>query len=116
MKLKRFRGDPILEKDESHDWEKGSVLNPGVIHENGFFKMVYRATNDVHPDQEGSYVSSIGYAESVDGMHFERFEEPLIYPTESYENGMGCEDPRVTKIDGVYYLITRLSVDMKNKR
>src|SRR5438552_1309348 len=50
MKLKRFRGDPILEKDEGHDWERGSVLNPGVIYENGFFRMIYRATNDVHPD------------------------------------------------------------------
>jgi predicted GH43/DUF377 family glycosyl hydrolase len=104
MKLKRFRGDPILERDPEHDWERGSVLNPGVIYENGFFRMIYRATNDVHPDQEGAYMSSLGYAESVDGMHFQRFEEPIISPTENYENGLGCEDPRVTKIDGVYYL------------
>lgn len=104
MKLRRFRGDPIVERDPSHDWEKGSVLNPGVIYENGFFRMIYRATNDVHPDRPGEYISSLGYAESVDGKHFTRFEQPILYPTESYENGLGCEDPRVTKIKDVYYL------------
>lgn len=104
IKLKRYRGDPILERNPNHDWEQGSVLNPGVIYENGFFRMIYRATNDVHPDKEGMYVSSLGYAESVDGKHFERFEEPILRPTESYEDSLGCEDPRVTKIDGVYYM------------
>ena len=104
MKLKRVPGGPILEKNPNHDWEKGSVLNPGVVYEDGFFRMVYRATNDVHPETEGAYMSSLGYAESVDGMHFERFEEPIISPTEVYENGLGCEDPRITKIDGIYHL------------
>ena len=104
MKLKRYRGDPILEKNQENDWERGSVLNPGMIYENGIFRMVYRATNDVHPEIEGEYMSSLGYAESTDGKHFQRFEEPLIAPTEGYENGLGCEDPRVTKIDGIYYL------------
>lgn len=104
MKLKRFRGDPILERHHEHDWERGSVLNPGVLYENGIFRMVYRATNDVHPEIEGSYISSLGYAESVDGKHFERFEEPLLAPTERYESGLGCEDPRVTKLDDLYYM------------
>ncbi len=104
MKLKRYQGGPILEKKEEHDWEKGSVFNPGMVYEDGFFRMVYRATNDVHPDQEGAYISSLGYAESADGIHFNRFEEPIIAPTEIYENGLGCEDPRITKIDGIYYM------------
>ena len=104
MKLKRFKGDPILERHHEHDWEKGSVLNPGVIYENGIFRMVYRATNDIRPDIPGSYVSSLGYAESVDGKHFERREEPLLAPTEGYENGLGCEDPRITKFDDIYYM------------
>lgn len=104
MKLIRFRGGPILEKNPHHDWEKGSVLNPGVIYENGFFRMVYRATNDVHPENPGEYKSSLGFAESVDGIHFSRYEEPIIAPTEVYENGLGCEDPRITKIKDIYFL------------
>jgi predicted GH43/DUF377 family glycosyl hydrolase len=47
-------------------------------------------------------VSSIGYAKSVDGIHFEN-RKPLVVPEESWEQ-FGCEDPRVTKIDDTYYI------------
>jgi predicted GH43/DUF377 family glycosyl hydrolase len=104
MKLRRYHKNPILEKNPDRDWEKGSVLNPGVIYENGIFRMVYRATNDTHNDIPGRYMSSIGYAESSDGIHFTRFPEPIISPDREYEKRLGCEDPRVTKIDDTYFL------------
>lgn len=104
MKLKRYHGNPILEKNPDHGWEAGSVLNPSVLYEDGIFRMVYRATNGDKPGETGHYVSSIGYAESTDGIHFTSSSEPLISPDQDYEKGLGCEDPRLTKIDGEYFL------------
>lgn len=40
-------------------------------------------------------MSSIGYAESLDGVHVEGRSTPLIRPEMPYEQGLGCEDPRV---------------------
>jgi predicted GH43/DUF377 family glycosyl hydrolase len=104
MKLHRHPQNPILEKNPLKDWEKGSVLNPGVINDNGVYRMVYRATNDTHNDEPGKYMSSIGYAESANGILFNRYPEPLITPDREYEKRLGCEDPRVTKIDDEYFL------------
>lgn len=104
MKLKRYPGNPILARNPENHWEAGSVLNPSVLYENGIFRMVYRATNNIKVKQKGGYISSIGYAESTDGIHFKRFPQPLIAPDQSYENRLGCEDPRVTKIGDTYFL------------
>ena len=58
--------------------------------------LLYRA----HADD---IVSHVGLATSDDGIHFERHPEPVLSPTEPYEE-FGAEDPRVTEIDGTYYL------------
>jgi predicted GH43/DUF377 family glycosyl hydrolase len=66
--------------------------------------MVYRATNDTKNYEKGGYMSSIGLATSTDGVHFERYSEPIIHPDREYEEILGCEDPRVTKIGDEYFL------------
>jgi predicted GH43/DUF377 family glycosyl hydrolase len=104
MKLQRYENNPILEKNLQNHWEAGSVLNPSVLYDNGIFRMVYRATNDIDQEKAGGYISSIGYAESTNGIHFTRSSTPLILPDKEYEIGLGCEDPRVTKVDGQYFL------------
>ena len=117
MRLVRYKENPILEKNPENTWEAGSVLNPSVIFDDGIFRMVYRATNDVKKKELGGYVSSIGYAESKDGINFSRAKEPLIKPDQSYEDGLGCEDPRVTKIADTYYLYyTAVKGIGKNKK
>lgn len=104
MTLKRYKGNPILAKNPDNHWEAGSVFNPSVLYENGIFRMVYRATNDIKIDTKDGYVSSIGYAESTDGIHYTRSPKPLIVADQDYEDFLGCEDARVTKIDDTYYL------------
>lgn len=104
MKLERHLANPILEKNPKNHWEAGSVFNPNVFYENGIFRMIYRATNDIRVKEKGGYVSSIGYAEGTDGIHFARSPKPLISPNQPYENRLGCEDARVTKIDDTYFL------------
>lgn len=102
--LKRHPRNPILAADKKTPWEAGSVFNPNVLKENNVFHLFYRATNDLKKDKIGGYVSSIGYASSSDGINFSKRETPLIKPTEKYESGLGCEDPRVTKINDTYFI------------
>ena len=104
MKLTRHPSNPILSQNPVNSWEAGSVLNPSVLYDNGIFRMVYRATNDIRLDKKGKFMSSIGYAESTDGIHFTRFVEPIIVADKDYEKRFGCEDPRVTKINDTYIL------------
>ena len=60
-----------------------------------------------------NWVSSIGYAKIVNGK-IERFDEPLLRPTEDYEI-KGIEDPRVTKVGRTYYMLYT-AFDGKNAR
>jgi predicted GH43/DUF377 family glycosyl hydrolase len=55
----------------------------------------------LHDDGPWVSISSIGRSESPDGIHFKEHRK-FIAPEESWER-YGCEDPRVTKIDGKYY-------------
>ena len=102
--LKRYPKNPILTADKNIPWEAGSVFNPSILREGNTFHLFYRATNDIKKDRAGGFVSSVGYASSLDGKNFAKRKTPLIKPTEKYEVGLGCEDPRVTKIDDTYYI------------
>jgi predicted GH43/DUF377 family glycosyl hydrolase len=48
-------------------------------------------------------MSRLVVAESADGVNFEIFPERGIFPETEYEE-YGVEDPRVTEIDGTYYI------------
>jgi predicted GH43/DUF377 family glycosyl hydrolase len=110
---------PILTPRPDVDWEGVAVFNPSVIKDGEKFIMLYRTypkgTVELgsKPFRPGKYLanqkSNIGYAQSVDGINFERRDTPLIAPSESYDM-FGCEDPRVTKIDDTFY-ITYTAID-----
>jgi predicted GH43/DUF377 family glycosyl hydrolase len=83
-------------------WEEKNVFNPAIVVRNDTLFMLYRA-------QDSAGTSRIGLAYSVDGMHFTRNKEPVLYPAndayKNYEWQGGCEDPRVTMDSaGVYYM------------
>jgi len=59
--------------------------------------MLYRA-------QDRNGTSSLGYATSDDGIHFDRRREPVMVSEALYEKGGGVEDPRLQKIGETYYL------------
>src|SRR3989338_8825365 len=65
--------------------------------------MLYRAESSER-DFEGAYrsISTIGYANSTDGIHFEN-QKQLIKPEKPWEK-FGCEDPRVTFLNDKYYI------------
>lgn len=87
--------NPIL-RPQGDTWESANVYNPAAIVKDGKVVLLYRA----HADD---LISHVGLATSADGIHFEREPEPVMSPTEDYEE-FGCEDPRVVEIDGTYYL------------
>jgi predicted GH43/DUF377 family glycosyl hydrolase len=103
VKLKRHSSNPILAKNPKQHWEAGSVFNPCVIKDGDIFQMFYRATNDIKMKKKDGYISSIGYAESKDGVSWTRDAAPVLAPGEPYDAD-GCEDPRVTKIGDTYYM------------
>lgn len=86
----------ILEKTDLH-FENEGVLNPGAIREGDFVHMFYRAVS------QGNY-SSIGYCKLLGPLELDqRMNTALISPEFEYEKH-GIEDPRIVKIDDLYYL------------
>jgi len=110
FKLKRLQDKPVLSPDERHDWEKAAVFNAAVIYDNNLFHMFYRASDSPFfldtekPDPERKFTSVLGYASSTDGIHFKRYDEPVLRPS-GLNDSWGIEDPRLTKIDDTYYLL-----------
>ncbi len=96
MELQRHPANPILLPNLSSEWECTNVFNPAVIHYNGLFHMHYRA-------QGLDWVSRIGYAVSEDGIHWNRMRQPMLSPIDGTDS-RGIEDPRVTEIEGRFYM------------
>lgn len=87
----------ILLNKTIHGFENEGVLNPAAIRENGCVHLFYRAVS------KGNY-SSIGYCKLSGPLTIEeRFDTPVLFPHFEYESH-GVEDPRITKIDDLYYL------------
>ncbi|GEP51365.1 glycosidase [Flavobacterium noncentrifugens] len=88
----------VLEK-RNLDFEIEGVLNPAVILEDGQIHMYYRAV------AKGNR-STIGYCrfDANDPLTVvERYDQPLVDSEYEYESH-GVEDPRIVKIDDVYYI------------
>jgi beta-1,2-mannobiose phosphorylase / 1,2-beta-oligomannan phosphorylase len=87
----------ILLSKTTLGFENEGVLNPAAINNNGNIHIFYRAVS------KGNY-SSIGYCTLNDPLTIcERLETPFIFPQFDYES-QGTEDPRITKIEDLYYL------------
>lgn len=108
------RPAPVLVPRPEIAWEGGAVFNPGVVYDNGLFRMLYRTYPTVttqseqkRRDRPGYFLNNqkswIGYAESTDGFSFTRRDTPFISPDMPYDCG-GCEDPRITKIGDTFYI------------
>jgi predicted GH43/DUF377 family glycosyl hydrolase len=93
-----------------HPWESFAAFNWCPIQDKEKIHCVYRAMSEKSlVAKHDLNMSSIGYADSKDGIDFKNRRQ-LIAPEEDWEK-FGCEDPRVTKIDDTYYIFyTALSV------
>lgn len=86
----------LLEKTE-HNFENEGVLNPATIENKDGLHVFYRAVS------KGNH-SSIGYCKLSEPLTIhERKIIPVLAPEMDYESH-GIEDPRLVKIDNLYYL------------
>ena len=86
----------LIEKTDL-GFENEGVLNPATIREGDSIHLFYRAVS------KGNY-SSIGYCKLNGPLSIvERSDTPVLFPQAEYESH-GIEDPRIVKIDDLYYL------------
>lgn len=103
--LERFEGNPILEPIPGNSWESRCVFNCASVYDGGKVHIVYRAQGDDN-------ISRLGYAASSDGFKIdERLPEPIFSPGHEFES-MGCEDPRITRIEQEYFMFYTAYGDM----
>ena len=86
----------ILKPRKKIDFENSGVLNPSTIQKDGITHLFYRAV------KEGNY-STLGYCQLKNNHILYRSSEPIMIPEFPYE-AQGIEDPRITYLEGLYYL------------
>lgn len=103
INIKRYSANPILLPNKKNSWETEAVFNGSIAKDYDKFHFVYRAMSSSQI-YYGSNIqlSSIGYAESNDGIHFKN-RRLFITPEYKWEQ-FGCEDPRITKINDKYFI------------
>jgi beta-1,2-mannobiose phosphorylase / 1,2-beta-oligomannan phosphorylase len=93
----QVKKEGVLLDKTTFGFENEGVLNPATIREGNIVHMFYRAVS------KGNY-SSIGYCRLNGAMTvMERQDAPIIFPQGELESH-GIEDPRIVKIDGLYYI------------
>ncbi|MGC9523718.1 MAG: glycosidase [Anaerolineae bacterium] len=106
LRLERVGDGPILEPRADVYWEKDTVFNTAAVYDasldRGPFHLLYRGVAHTPGDPNRS---SIGYAWSEDGVHFERLDKPVLPSNVVPEESQGVEDPRVTKIGDTFYML-----------
>jgi len=100
MELERYEGNPILTARDFPQ-EVNSVFNAGAIKCDDEYILLNRV-------QRLDGTSCLWVARSRDGYHFTPDPEPAMLPSTEepfarYEE-YGIEDPRITKIDDIYYI------------
>ena len=95
--VERDPANPILAPIQGLAWANKKIYNAAIAHEDGTFHMVFRAMGD-------DWTSRLGYARSSDGVKFEVDPEPVMSPSFSWDAN-GCEDPRVTRVDGTLHVV-----------
>jgi predicted GH43/DUF377 family glycosyl hydrolase len=92
-----IKKEGILLRKTDLAFEADGVLNPAVIKEDGLIHLFYRAV------AKGNF-STIGYCQLSRPLELkERLEFPILVPEFDYEK-QGMEDPRIVKIEDLFYL------------
>jgi predicted GH43/DUF377 family glycosyl hydrolase len=92
-----IKKEGILLSKTDLEFENEGVLNPAAIREGNDVHLFYRAV------KKGNY-SSIGYCRLNGPLTIaERWDRPIIIPEFEYES-KGVEDPRIVRIDDLYYM------------
>lgn len=99
-------------RNEEVQWQKADVFNPGAIVKDDRIYLLVRSEDN--PDAIlGGRTSRIGLAFSEDGLHFNTYPEPVLYPDGGefmkYDYPGGCEDPRIAETEEGLYVMAYTS-------
>ena len=99
--LRRFEGNPIIALEDI-PFRCNTVFNGAVVKRGNEYFHLLRVES-----QQGHSVFAL--ARSKDGLHFTVEDKPVMEPARKgpfarYEK-RGIEDPRITEIEGVYYVM-----------
>lgn len=109
IEVKRYEKNPIL-RPTTNWWESEAVFNCAALKKDGTIVLIYRALGKDN-------ISRFGYAETQDGFHISRRDsEPFMEPLVSdLSDNFGIEDPRVTYLNGRYYITYTATTISKEK-
>jgi predicted GH43/DUF377 family glycosyl hydrolase len=90
-------------------WQRADVFNPAAIVHDGKIFLLTRC-EDNPKAHLGGRTSRIGLASSTDGIHFDYYPTPVLFPDNDefakYDHMGGCEDPRVVETeDGLFVML-----------
>jgi len=106
-------------KNETLKWQQADVFNPAAIVKDDKVYLLYQCI-DNPVAFSGKQTSRIGLAYSADGLHFEKYPTPVLFPDTSnfkqYDYPGGCEDPRIVETEDGLYVLTYSSWNNKLKR
>jgi len=99
----RSEHNPLISPDQSHPWEATAAFNGCPVISGRTTHMVYRAMSEPDLLKDPHIPTSvIACASSRDGIEYED-RHVLVSPDREFDL-YGCEDPRVTKLGGTYYI------------
>lgn len=99
LQITRCPQNPIVYPGIYH-WRKAVVFNPAVIIDHDKFYMIERAAGSIKPN-----ACFFGLLQSDDGINFTHVKDMPVFTAQQlgYPNG-SIQDPRLVKIDGMFYL------------
>jgi predicted GH43/DUF377 family glycosyl hydrolase len=122
--------NPIMQADESFRffcpvrmdsvrWQRADVFNPAAIVRNDTVYLFFRAEDNPRAEL-GGRTSRIGLAWSTDGIQFNRYPHPVLYPDndpyQKWDFPGGVEDPRVVELEDGSYLMLYTSWNQDTAR
>jgi predicted GH43/DUF377 family glycosyl hydrolase/predicted dehydrogenase len=98
----------VLQPDPACHAERGGVLNPAAVLHDGVTYLFYRAV-DTEPANYSRILIATCALGADGAIHTTRLPQAALEPDAPYERwadgqGGGVEDPRVTLIEGTYYM------------
>jgi predicted GH43/DUF377 family glycosyl hydrolase len=99
----KYPFNPVMYYNPHIIHEAFMVAKPHVLYEEGVFKMWYTARGMTENRKSGNY--SICYAESLDGIHWQRYPgNPVVKPSSTGWDGTMVEYAEVINAGGRYHM------------
>ena len=83
----RYEGNPVLSPGPPGSWDEAGCSDSKVCYHDGMFLLFYSGNICPNPSKLNEHRTSIGYAYSVDGFKFVKYEDNPVAP---WEKNPGC--------------------------